>query len=67
MHNISCPVCGEAIEVRPSMPETLFVERMYFEDIENISGNQQEIELIRAEMRRELVNQLMRRLEAVET
>ncbi len=48
-------------------PETLFVERMYFEDIENISGNQEEIELITAEMRRELVNQLMRRLEAVET
>ena len=48
-------------------PETLFVERIYFEDIENISGNQEEIELITAEMRRELVNQLMRRLEAVET
>lgn len=48
-------------------PETLFVERIYFEDIENISGNQEEIELITAEMRRELVNQLMRRLEAVDT
>ena len=48
-------------------PEILFVERTYFEDIENISGNQEEIELITAEMRRELVNQLMRRLEAVET
>ena len=46
--------------------ETLFVERSYFEDIENISGNQEEIELITAEMRRELVNQLMRRLEAVQ-
>ena len=45
-------------------PETLFVERVYFEDIENISGNQEEVEIITAEMRRELVNQLMRRLEA---
>ena len=45
-------------------PETIFVERTYFEDIENISGNQEELELITAEMRRELVNQLMRRLEA---
>ncbi len=47
-------------------PETLFVERSYFEDIENISGNQAEIEIISAEMRRELTNQLMRRLAAVE-
>jgi LPS-assembly lipoprotein len=46
--------------------ETLFVERRYFEDIENISGNQEEIEVITAEMRRELVNQLMRRLEAAQ-
>lgn len=45
--------------------ETLFVERSYFEDIENISGNQEEIEIISSEMRRELVNQLMRRLAAV--
>lgn len=44
--------------------ETLFVERIYFEDIENISGNQEEIEIITTEMRRELVNQLMRRLES---
>jgi len=45
--------------------ETLFVERIYFEDIENINGNQEEIEIITTEMRRELVNQLMRRLESV--
>jgi len=45
-------------------PETLFVERTYFEDIENISGNREEVEIIAAEMRRELVNQLMRRLQA---
>ena len=46
-------------------PETLYVERVYFEDLENISGNQEEIKIIATEMRRELVNQLMRRLEAV--
>lgn len=45
-------------------PETLFVERTYFEDIENISGNQEEVEIISAEMRRNLLNQLMRRLYA---
>lgn len=48
-------------------PQTLIVERIYFEDIANIAGTQEEIEIITAEMRRELVNQLMRRLEAVET
>ena len=47
-------------------PETLFVERTYFQDIENISGNQEEAEIISAEMRRELINQIMRRLAAVE-
>ncbi|NKB34258.1 MAG: hypothetical protein GKR91_14295 [Pseudomonadales bacterium] len=47
-------------------PETLFVDRTYFEDIENIAGNREEVEIIAAEMRRELVNQVMRRLEAVE-
>lgn len=47
-------------------PETLIVERSYFEDIENISGNREELEIITTEMRRDLVNQLMRRLQAVE-
>lgn len=47
-------------------PENLLVERTYFEDIANISGSQEEVEIIAEEMRRELVNQLMRRLEAVE-
>ncbi len=46
--------------------ETLFIERTYFEDIENINGNQEEIEIISREMRRELINQLMRRLSAAE-
>lgn len=47
-------------------PEVLFVEKIYFEDIENISGNQEEVEIIADEMRRELVNQLMRRLEGLD-
>ena len=45
-------------------PETLFVERTYFQDVENISGNQEEAEIISTEMRRELINQMMRRLAA---
>jgi len=44
--------------------ETLTVERSYFEDIENIAGNQEEVEIITSEMRRELVNLLIRRLQA---
>jgi len=44
--------------------QTLSVERSYFEDIENIAGSQEEAELLVTEMRRELVNQLLRRLEA---
>ena len=48
-------------------PETLFIDRTYFEDIENIAGNREEVEIITQEMRRELVNQIMRRLEAVES
>lgn len=46
-------------------PETLLVERSYYEDIENIAGNQEELEIITTEMRRDLVNQLIRRLEAI--
>ncbi|MEX2469522.1 MAG: LPS assembly lipoprotein LptE [Pseudohongiellaceae bacterium] len=45
-------------------PQTLSVQREYFEDIENIAGSQEEVDLLITEMRRELVNQLMRRLEA---
>jgi LPS-assembly lipoprotein len=45
-------------------PETLLVERVYFEDIENIAGNREEVELISAEMRRELVDRILRRLQA---
>ena len=46
-------------------PETLLVERSYFEDIENIVGTQEELAIIAGEMRRELVNQLLRRLESL--
>jgi len=52
---------GEQTLIRP---ETLYVERTYFEDLEHIAGNQEEVEIIRNEMRRELVNQVMRRLQA---
>lgn len=45
-------------------PQTLTVERRYFEDIENIAGNRDEVAIITSEMRRDLVNQLLRRLEA---
>lgn len=47
-------------------PETLQIQRNYFEDIENIAGNQTEMALIASEMRRELINQLLRRLEATQ-
>ncbi|MFK7864737.1 MAG: LPS assembly lipoprotein LptE [Pseudohongiellaceae bacterium] len=45
-------------------PEPLVVQRIYFEDIENITGNREEVAIISAEMRRELVNQLIRRINA---
>lgn len=44
--------------------EALFVDRIYFEDIENITGNQEEIRIIISEMRQNLVSQVMRRLES---
>lgn len=44
--------------------ETMSVQRNYFEDIDNITGNRDEVQIITAEMRRELVNQLLRRLQA---
>lgn len=50
------------IELIPQ--QTLSVERSYFEDIENIAGNQEEVEIITDEMRRELINLLLRRLQA---
>ena len=58
--NIALTVGG-----KPTIPdETLTVVRTYFQDIENIAGNQEEAQLIANELRQELVNQLMRRLES---
>ena len=45
-------------------PETIFVDRIYFEDIQNITGNQEEIRLIISEMRQDLLLQVMRRIES---
>ena len=58
--NIALPVGG-----KPTiLDETLTVVRTYFQDIENIAGNQEEAQIIANELRQELVNQLMRRLES---
>ncbi|MEX2131879.1 MAG: LPS assembly lipoprotein LptE [Pseudohongiellaceae bacterium] len=46
-------------------PDVLSVERLFFENIETISGNLEEMQVIQAEMRRELVDQILRRLEAL--
>ncbi|MBT8146839.1 MAG: hypothetical protein KJN90_08295 [Gammaproteobacteria bacterium] len=45
-------------------PEELTIEQVYYENTGNIAGTQEEIEVIQAEMRRALVSQLLRRLEA---
>ena len=51
---------------QPKIPnETLAVVRTYFQDIENIAGNQEEALIITNELRQELISQLMRRLESV--
>ena len=58
--NIALTVSGT-----PTIPdETLTVVRTYFQDIENIAGNQEEAQIIANELRQELVDQLMRRLES---
>jgi LPS-assembly lipoprotein len=54
---------NDAAGVAVIEPETLTVQKTYFEDIANIAGSNSEIELLRIEMRQELVNQLMRRLQ----
>ena len=45
-------------------PEALFVDRIFFEDIQNITGNQEEIRIISSEMRQDLVSQVIRRIES---
>jgi LPS-assembly lipoprotein len=47
-------------------PEVLSVRKVYFEDIANIAGSGTEVELLRAEMRQELVEQLLRRLQSLD-
>jgi LPS-assembly lipoprotein len=47
-------------------PEDLSIQRVYLEDTDNITGNLEEAEVIQTEMRRELVNQVLRRMESVE-
>ena len=46
-------------------PEILFIEKTYFEDIANIVGNSEEVEILKEEMRTELVNQILRGLVAI--
>jgi len=48
-------------------PEDLSIQRVYLEDTDNITGNLEEAEVIQSEMRRDLVNQVLRRMESVET
>ena len=44
--------------------ENLSVERTYYQDLRNIAGNREEAELLRSEMRQELAEQILRRIEA---
>jgi LPS-assembly lipoprotein len=45
--------------------QTLVAERIYFETTATIAGSMEEVEIIQSEMRRDLVSQLLRRLEAL--
>jgi LPS-assembly lipoprotein len=47
-------------------PETLSVSRVYLADPENAVAKNEEAELIRNEMRRELAQQILRRLQSLE-
>jgi LPS-assembly lipoprotein len=47
-------------------PETLSVSRVYLADPENAVAKNEEAELIRSEMRRELAQQVLRRLQSIE-
>ncbi len=44
--------------------QTLALERSYYESIENITGNREEAEIITDELRRDLADRIMRRLQA---
>ena len=62
---ISLPVSLIRGEATLLGPEEMTVQQVYYENTGNITGTQEEIKIIQGEMRRELVNQLLRRLEAV--
>jgi len=47
-------------------PETLSVQRRHDEDTSNISGSAQALEILRTEMRLDLANQILRRLQVVD-
>ena len=46
-------------------PERLHTDRSYYEDIANISGSNEALDLLQQEMRQELIEQLLRRLRAL--
>ncbi len=46
-------------------PQVLSAQRSYFEDIANIAGSTEEMEMLRVEMRQDLVQQLLSRLRAI--
>ena len=60
---------AEAVQLRRGTevlgPETLSVSRVYLADPENAVAKNEEAELIRSEMRRELAQQVLRRLQAL--
>jgi len=47
-------------------PETLSVQRWHDEDTSNIPGSAQALEILRTEMRQDLANQILRRLQVVD-
>ena len=61
---VSVEVALKNIEGVLVEPEAIFVDRIYFEDIQNITGNQEEVGIITSEMRLDLVFQVMRRIES---
>ena len=47
-------------------PETLTTERLFYENIETITGNLEEMQTLQGDMQQELLSQLMRRLAALD-
>lgn len=46
-------------------PEELSLQQIYYEDTDTLTGNREEVEVIQTELRAELVDRILRRLEAV--